>query len=113
MAALIAFVDVPIVHFSVVWWQTLHQGATVLNPTHAFKVHGSMGWTLLLGFVAFTLVYVWMVMVRYQIEVLGDHVGDEELEVSLAERRAEGEPGVEPLVVPAGSGAPTTTGGLR
>ncbi len=31
VAALIAFVDVPIVHFSVVWWQTLHQGATVLN----------------------------------------------------------------------------------
>ena len=37
VAALVAFVDVPIVHFSVVWWQTLHQGATVLNPTYAAR----------------------------------------------------------------------------
>ena len=29
--ALFAAVDIPIVHFSVNWWRTLHQGATVLN----------------------------------------------------------------------------------
>lgn len=96
VAALVAFVDVPIVHFSVQWWQTLHQGASILTPTHAFKVHGSMLWTMLLGFIALTLVFVWMLMVRYQIEVLKDRVGDEELEVSLAERRAEGDPGLPP-----------------
>jgi heme exporter protein C len=91
VAALVAFVDVPIVHFSVVWWQTLHQGATVLNANLSPTIHGSMAWTLLLGFVAFTLVFVWMVAVRYRIEVLADAVGDEELEISLAERWAEGE----------------------
>ncbi len=32
IAAIIAFVDVPIVHFSVTWWETLHQDATVFNP---------------------------------------------------------------------------------
>ena len=32
IAALIAFVDVPIVHFSVEWWRTLHQKATVFSP---------------------------------------------------------------------------------
>ena len=74
VAALIAFVDVPIVHFSVVWWQTLHQGATVLNPELSPTIHGSMAWTLLLGFVALTLVFVWMVAVRYRIEVLADRV---------------------------------------
>ena len=31
IAALIAFVDVPIVHFSVDWWRTLHQQGTVFN----------------------------------------------------------------------------------
>lgn len=90
VAALVAFVDVPIVHFSVSWWQTLHQGATVLNANLSPTIHGSMAWTLLLGFVAFSLVFVWMVSVRYRIEVLRDHVGDQDLELSLAERHAEG-----------------------
>jgi heme exporter protein C len=90
VAALVAFVDVPIVHFSVVWWQTLHQGATVLNANLSPTVHGSMAWTLLLGFVAMTLLFAWMVAVRYRIEVLADELDGEELEISLAERRAEG-----------------------
>ena len=56
IGALIAFVDVPIVYFSVEWWRSLHQAPTVLNPTtHKTYVHGSMAWTLLLGFVSFTL----------------------------------------------------------
>jgi heme exporter protein C len=114
VAALVAFVDVPIVHFSVDWWQTLHQSATVLNPDLNLKVHGSMAWTLLLGFVALTLVFVWMVVVRYQIEVLRDRVGDEELEISLAERWAEGE--AEPAAVGHGApgfAAPEPAGGPR
>lgn len=90
VAALIALIDVPIVHFSVQWWNTLHQGATVLNQDLNPTVHGSMAWTLLLGFVGFSLLFVWMVAVRYRIEVLRDRLGDEELEVSLAERQAEG-----------------------
>jgi heme exporter protein C len=67
VAALIAFIDVPIVHQSVVWWKTLHQSATVFNASLSPKVHGEMAWTLLLGFVAFSLAYVWMLIRRYQI----------------------------------------------
>jgi len=107
VAALVAFVDVPIVHFSVDWWQTLHQTATVLNANLTLHVHGSMAWTLLLGFVALTLVFVWMVTVRYQIEVAHDEVGDRQLEISLAERQAEAwleegtAPPLEPVPAPA------------
>lgn len=90
VAALIALADVPIVHFSVQWWATLHQGATVLNADLNPTVHGSMAWTLLLGFVGFSLLFVWLVAVRYRIETLRDRAGDEDLEISLAERRAEG-----------------------
>ncbi len=90
VAALVAFVDVPIVAFSVDWWQTLHQRGTVLNPGLTLKVHGSMAWTMGLGFLAMTLVFVWMVLVRYRVEVLSDRIGEEELEVSLSERWAEG-----------------------
>ncbi len=103
VAALVAFVDVPIVHFSVIWWQTLHQGATVLNANLSPTIHGSMAWTLLLGFVALTLVFVWMVAVRYRIEVLADRTGALDLEVSLEERWAE-------AAAPVGSQAADTEG---
>jgi len=89
-AALFAALDVPIVHFSVVWWKTLHQGATVLNANLSPTIHGSMAWTLLLGFVALTLVFVWMLLVRYRIGVLEDWVGSGELDLALRERQAEG-----------------------
>lgn len=129
VAGLIAFVDVPIVHFSVVWWQTLHQGATVLNSNLSPTIHGSMAWTLLLGFIALTLVFIWMLATRYRIEALRDRVGDDDLEVSLAERQAEGTPGVEgaarspgalgaahaqgPVAGPSGSEQLTSTGAER
>jgi heme exporter protein C len=88
--ALFAAVDIPIVHFSVLWWRTLHQGATVLNSNLSPTIHGSMAWTLLLGFVAVTLVFVWMLLVRYRIGVLEDFLGTGELDVALRERQAEG-----------------------
>ena len=93
-AALFAAVDIPLVHFSVVWWKTLHQGATVLNANLSPSIHGSMAWTLLLGFVALTLVFVWMLLVRYRIGALEDYLGTGELEVALLERRSEGADGL-------------------
>ena len=39
-----------------------------------------MAWTLLLGFVAFTLVFAWMLAVRYRVEVLSEHLEDAELD---------------------------------
>jgi hypothetical protein len=77
------------VHFSVDWWNTLHQGGTVLDPGFNLHVHGSMLWTMLLSFITFSLIFVWLLAMRYRIEVLEDAVGDQELEVSLAERWSE------------------------
>ena len=90
VAALIAAIDVPIVHFSVQWWNTLHQNATVLNSNLSPTIHGSMAWTLLLGFVSFTLVFVWMFAMRLRIEKLSDRAADFELEDAIHERWAEG-----------------------
>ena len=89
-AALFAAVDVPIVHFSVLWWRTLHQGATVLNPTLSPQIHASMAWTLLLGIVALTVDFLWMLVIRYRIGVLEDRLGADELDRALDARRAEG-----------------------
>jgi heme exporter protein C len=90
--ALLAAVNVPIIHFSVIWWQTLHQGATVLNPNLSPTIHGIMAWTLLLSFLAFTLLFAWMVTVRYEIETLREVDEDADLELAIAARRAEGSP---------------------
>jgi heme exporter protein C len=102
-AALVSSLDVPIVHFSVLWWNTLHQGATVLNPNLSPTIHGSMAWTLLLSFVALTLVFLWLLLVRYRIGALEDWLGSGELDMALRERQAEGiEDGAsEPLAVSA------------
>jgi heme exporter protein C len=88
--AIIAALNVPLVHFSVTWWRTLHQGATVLTQNGSITVHGSMLWTLLLSFVAFTLLFVWLLRTRYRIEVRRGHVLEEALDARLRERRAEG-----------------------
>jgi heme exporter protein C len=91
IAALVAFIDVPIVYFSVYWWQSLHQRPSILNPTNRQTyVHGSMAWTLLLGFLSFTAAYVWLVAHRYRLATMEDQEGDVDLEVALTERRAEG-----------------------
>ena len=105
VVALVAAVDVPIVHFSVDWWHTLHQGATVLNSNLSPTIHGSMAWTLLLGFVAFTLLFAWMLAIRYRIEVLAEHVQDSELDVALHERWAEG---AEPVAAEPGAALAAT-----
>jgi heme exporter protein C len=87
IAGLIAFIDVPVVYFSVYWWKSLHQQPSI-TAGHT-DVHGSMAWTLLLGFISFTLAYVWLFGHRYQLAALAEREEAELVEVALAERRAE------------------------
>ena len=86
IAAIIAFVDVPIVHFSVEWWRTLHQKATVFNPQLNPEIHGVMALTLWIGTIAFTLLYVYLLDRRYRLAVLEHGRADLELADAIAER---------------------------
>lgn len=91
IGALVAFVDVPICYFSVLWWKSLHQAPSVLDPaTGKTYVHGSMAWTMLLGFVSFTLAFAWLVARRYRLAGLAAREERDGLALALAERRAEG-----------------------
>jgi heme exporter protein C len=89
IAALVAFVDVPVVHFSVNWWRTLHQQATVFNPDLNPEIDGTMAWTLLWGVFAFTLAYLYLLERRYRVAVEEERLDERLLEVAIAERRAE------------------------
>jgi heme exporter protein C len=88
IAALIAFVDVPIVHFSVNWWRTLHQQGTVFNEQLDAKIHGVMAFTLWFGVLAFTLLYVYLLDRRYRLLALDEDREDREVELAIAERVA-------------------------
>ncbi|HTL84455.1 MAG TPA: cytochrome c biogenesis protein CcsA [Acidimicrobiia bacterium] len=86
IAALIAFADVPIVHFSVSWWQTLHQKGTVFNEKLDVKVNGSMATTLLLAVAAFTMLYVYLVLERFELAQLEEGREERALQEAIAER---------------------------
>jgi heme exporter protein C len=87
IAALVAFVDVPVVHFSVVWWRTLHQQPTVLNPELNPQIEGVMATTLLVGVLAFTALYVALMTSRYQLASVEDDAQTEALSAAVARRR--------------------------
>src|SRR5919198_4496034 len=53
---IVAALDVPLVHFSVYWWRTLHQPPSVLKPG-GFTGSTEILWPLLVNLVAFVLLY--------------------------------------------------------
>jgi heme exporter protein C len=69
LLAVVGVVNVPIVHFSVVWWNSLHQGATVVR-LGAPKMPGSMLWPLLAMWLGFMLFYGAVLCMRLQGELL-------------------------------------------
>jgi heme exporter protein C len=86
IAALIAFVDVPIVHFSVNWFQTLHQQGTVFNRKMDVEISGTMAATLVLSVFAFTALYGYLVARRMELLSLEEGFEERELARAIAER---------------------------
>ena len=88
--AVLSAINVPIIHFSVEWWKTLHQGATVFTANRTLLIHGLMAWTLLISFVGFTLLFFWLLRARYRLEVRREAAGALTLDEALAQRHREG-----------------------
>lgn len=89
IGALIAFIDVPLVHFSVKWWKTLHQQASVLQPS-GVQIHGLQLFTMLFSFVAFSLAYAWLMIQRTRLARWEDELEAGGLDAAIVARQAEG-----------------------
>lgn len=71
--ALVGFINIPIIKFSVDWWNTLHQ------PTSLFRVEGpaidpSMLWPLLLMGLGFTAFYLAIALVRMRSDLVAARI---------------------------------------
>ena len=62
-------VNIPIIHFSVEWWNTLHQPATI-SKFGAPSIHISMLVPLLVMALGCKLFYLWALLMRCRTEVL-------------------------------------------
>lgn len=108
VVGVVGFVDVPIVHMSVVWWRSLHQEATVIRPG-APTMDGSMLVALLVGTLAFSVAYGYLIAVRLRIGRLEDHAAGAVMSQPSPRARAPRPAGV----TGAAAGAVTGAGGER
>lgn len=87
--AVLAVAEIPLVHFSVRMWRSLHQEPSVIRPDGDVKMDGLMLFSLFVGIAAFTLIYVWLLIHRQRTLVMEDAVDDEGLDAAIEARRAE------------------------
>ena len=67
--AVVGVVNVPIIHYSVEWWSTLHQGPTIAK-LDAPSITFDMLAPLLVMIAGFTLCFAWLVLNRLQGEIV-------------------------------------------
>lgn len=89
IAALSSVLVVPVNHFAVTWWRTLHQDRSLARIAPQSKLDGEFIVAMLVGFLAMTLVYGWLLVLRVAVERLEEELEEDSLERAIAQRRAE------------------------
>jgi heme exporter protein C len=76
VVGIIGFLDIPLIHMSVYWWRTLHQPPSILRPDKApwENVHPAMLTALAVNFVAFLLLYFYLLSLRIQVGETGEKI---------------------------------------
>ncbi|TNE59946.1 MAG: heme ABC transporter permease [Alphaproteobacteria bacterium] len=69
VVALVGVVNLPVIKFSVNWWNTLHQPASLLR-FEGPAIHPSMLWPLLVMFAAYGLFFAAVLILRMRMEIL-------------------------------------------
>lgn len=71
--ALVGVVNIPIIHYSVEWWYTLHQGATIFKFDKP-AIASEMLWPLLIMLAAFLALFISNVLMRTRNDVLAQQL---------------------------------------
>jgi heme exporter protein C len=87
---MLAVLEIPLVHFSVVMWRSLHQRASVLSTDGDIKMDGLMLTTLFVGVIGFTCTFAWLVSHRQRVMAMRDILLVAQLDSALDDRIAEG-----------------------
>lgn len=83
IVALVGAVNLPIIKFSVDWWNTLHQPASIMKSGGS-SIHPDMLWPLLICIFAFNLYFITVVLWRIQSLILRRQIRG--LQMRIAER---------------------------
>jgi len=67
--AIVGVVNLPIIHYSVEWWNSIHQGPSLIK-LEAPSIAGDMLWPLLLMILGFQLLFFAVLMSSTRIQVL-------------------------------------------
>lgn len=67
--AVVGVINLPIIHYSVEWWNTLHQGATITKFDKP-SIATDMLWPLLINIVGFALLFATITLIRFRNEIL-------------------------------------------
>ena len=94
VVCLVAILDVPLVHFSVEWFQTTHPKGSLETPG---ALDGTFRFLHFVGITTFLCGYLWLMVHRNRVAMLEDRVAGHDLAVAIAERQREGAaPGTAP-----------------
>lgn len=93
---IIGAINIPIINRSVEWWEnnTLHQSSSLTDG----NLEDLTLFTWFLGSVVLGAAFVWLLIMRFRLAWLEEEIERHGLTVSLAERRAESQVGVEQAV---------------
>ena len=69
LLAILGFVNIPIIKFSVDWWNTLHQPASIIKLGGP-SIHNSMLYPLIVVFIFFCLLFIYLLALSLKIELL-------------------------------------------
>jgi heme exporter protein C len=87
----LAVIVVPVNHMAAEWWRTLHQGRSLASLKPGSKLDGDFIAAMLLGFLAMTLTYAWLLAMRTTVVEADARLDETALNDAIDRRRREAE----------------------